>query len=96
MTEAARLSSITINDEYRTLVSAFANAIIHGTTDGDVLDPRLLTGFSYVLRRAPTTVSAETAKLGSVLDSLRIRLDQAGRRAELETQHGVGCLGCHG
>lgn len=81
--EAAALSSIIDANEYRSLISGFANAIIRGTTDGDILDPDLLTNFAYALRRAPTTLSAETAKLGSVLDSLHQRLN---RRAVEQNQ----------
>ncbi|KAJ5496704.1 hypothetical protein N7463_008691 [Penicillium fimorum] len=84
--EAAALSSIA-DDEYSVLISAFANAIIQGTTDGDVLDPNILKDFAYALHRAPATLSAATAKLGSLLDSLQKRLDQAQKRAELETQY---------
>ncbi|KAL2005064.1 hypothetical protein VTN00DRAFT_2914 [Thermoascus crustaceus] len=53
--------------------------------DGNILDPKLLTSFAYVPRRAPSTLSAETAKLGSVLDRLQKRLEKAGRQAEVET-----------
>lgn len=63
--EAALLSSITTNGHYQSLALAFANAIIKGSADGNILDPKLLTSFAYVLRRAPGTLSAETAKLGS-------------------------------
>jgi len=85
--EAAALSEITDPNAYCSLISGFANAIIRGTTDGDILDPDLLTNFAYAFRRAPTTLSAETAKLGSVLDSLHLRLSRASSRAELETQY---------
>ena len=71
--------------------TGFANAIIRGTTDGDILDPDFLTNFTYALHRSPTTLSAETAKLGSVLDSLHQRLNRASRQAELETQYHLVC-----
>lgn len=89
--EAAALSSVTDANECRSLISGFANAIIQGTTDGDILDPDLLTNLAYALCRAPITLSAETAKLGSVLDSLHQRLNRASSRAELETQYHLVC-----
>ncbi|THC91705.1 hypothetical protein EYZ11_008830 [Aspergillus tanneri] len=90
--EAAAISLIVTNKEYHSLISAFANTIIQGTTDGDILDSNLLMNFGYALRRAPTVLSAENAKLGSVLDSLKRRLDKAGDRAEWETQYQLVCM----
>lgn len=89
--EAAALSSITDADGDRSLISGFANAVMRGTTDGDILDQSLLMNFAYALRRAPTILSAETAKFGSVLDSLHQRLSRASSRAELETQYHFVC-----
>jgi hypothetical protein len=89
--EASLLSLIVTKGDYEALLLAFANAIIKGTTDGNALDPKLLTHFACVLRRAPSTLYAETAKLGSVLDSLQTRLDKARSRAELETQYHLVC-----
>lgn len=85
--EAAHLSCCTTDEEYSNLLVAFSNVIIQGSRDGDILDPRLLASFIRVLRRAPSTLSAETAKLGSVLHCLEIRLENAVKRAEIETQY---------
>lgn len=91
VTEAASLSSIITGDEYQILISTFANAIIQGTNDGVILNPKMLMGFTRVLRHAPKILSAENTQLVSVLDSLRERLDKAGRRAEVVTQHQLVC-----
>ncbi|KAJ5679176.1 hypothetical protein N7462_007420 [Penicillium macrosclerotiorum] len=87
MPEVVQLASIATDEEYRTIIATFANRIIHGTADGDVLSPKLLLNFTRVLRRAPDVLSAETAHLGSVLDSLRERLEKAAHRAEVATQY---------
>ena len=51
VSEASALSSIAKdNHESLTeLVTAFANAIIEGTTDGNIKDPHLLGAFAHVL-----------------------------------------------
>lgn len=51
--EAAMLSSVLTDNQYRHIVTSFANTIIRGTTDGTILDPELLTCFAFVLRYAP-------------------------------------------
>lgn len=87
--EAAMLSSVVTDNQYRHLVTSFANTIIRGTTDGTILDPELLTYFAFVLRYAPHTLSAETHMLGSVLKSLQTRLEKAQRQSEPEIQYQV-------
>ncbi|KAL1880473.1 hypothetical protein Plec18167_003877 [Paecilomyces lecythidis] len=85
--EAAHLSCCPPEKEYPGLLAAFSNVIIQGTKDGNILEPALLASFAHVLRRAPNTLSAETAKLGSVLHCLQTRLENAVKRAETETQY---------
>ncbi|KAL1860837.1 hypothetical protein Plec18170_001351 [Paecilomyces lecythidis] len=85
--EAAHLSCCSPEEEYPNLLAAFSNVIIQGTKDGNILEPTLLASFAHVLRRAPNTLSAETAKLGSVLHCLQTRLENAVKRAETETQY---------
>ncbi|KAJ9351260.1 hypothetical protein DTO027B9_6493 [Paecilomyces variotii] len=85
--EAAHLSWCAPEKEYVDLLAAFSNVIIQGTNDGNILESTLLTSFAHVLRRAPSTLSAETAKLGSVLQCLQTRLENAVKRAEIETQY---------
>lgn len=87
--EAAMLSSVVTDNQYRHLVTSFANTIIRGTTDGTILDPELLTCFAFVLRYAPHTLSAETHMLGAVLKSLQTRLEKAQRQSEPEVQYQV-------
>lgn len=67
------LSSVVTDNQYRHLVTSFANTIIRGKTDGTILDSELLTCFAFVLRYAPCTLSAETHMLGSVLRTLQMR-----------------------
>ncbi|KAJ9214243.1 hypothetical protein DTO166G4_4088 [Paecilomyces variotii] len=85
--EAAHLSWCAPEKEYVDLLTAFSNVIIQGTNDGNILESTLLTSFAHVLRRAPSTLSAETARLGSVLQCLQTRLENAVKRAEIETQY---------
>ncbi|GAD94383.1 hypothetical protein TSTA_111040 [Paecilomyces variotii No. 5] len=87
--EAAHLSCCVPEEEYFGLLTAFSNVIIQGTNDGSILEPTLLASFAHVLRRAPSTLSAETAKLGSVLHCLQTRLENAVKRAETETQYQI-------
>jgi len=84
--------SITNADGYRSLIPGFANAIVRGTIDGNILDQILLMNFASALRHAPTILSAKTAKLGSVLDSVHQRLSRASSQAELETQYYFACM----
>lgn len=87
--EAEMLSSVVTDNQYRQLVTDFANTIIRGTTDGTILDPELLTCFAFVLRYAPHTLSAKTHMLGSVLKSLQTLLEKAQRQSEPEAQYQV-------
>ncbi|KZF19150.1 ARM repeat-containing protein [Xylona heveae TC161] len=90
--EATLLSTISTDQQYERLISTFGNVIIKGTTDGDILDRGILAGFTFVLRRCSGALSAETAKLGSVLGSLAKRLKNAIDQAEMETQYQLVCL----
>lgn len=83
------LSSVVTDNQYRHLVTSFANTIIRGTTDGTILDPELLTCFAFVLRYAPCTLSAESHMLGSVLKSLHMRLEKSKQQSEPEVQYQV-------
>ena len=88
--EAAQLSLITTDKQYYSLVLAFTDVICAGKTDGNVLDPRVLTNFAYVLRHA-TSLTAQNANLGSVLRSLVDRLKDTEDGAELEYQFHLLC-----
>lgn len=88
MPEAVMLSSSGIKgDQYQDLITAFANTIIHGTTDGSILPQGVLQSFACVLRKAPDALSASDSNLGSVLASLCGRLNEARSRAELKAQY---------
>ena len=88
MPEAAILSLSGIKgSQYQGLMMAFANTIIGGTTDGNILSPEVLQNFACVLRHAPDTLSASDSKLGPVLASLCGRLSDARCQAELKTQY---------
>jgi hypothetical protein len=91
MPEAALLSLIVHDGDYQALLLAFANAIIKGTADSLDLNTKLFMQFACVLHRAPSILTAETAKLRSVLDSLQKRLDKAISCAELEAQYQLIC-----
>ncbi|KAH0565556.1 hypothetical protein GP486_001052 [Trichoglossum hirsutum] len=85
--EAAELSSAVTGEDYQSLVLAFANAIINGTSDGGILDRKLLVSYAYVLQHAKGILSAATVELGSVLVSLQKRLEGAIKQAGNGTQY---------
>ncbi|KAH2345388.1 hypothetical protein KXW91_006727, partial [Aspergillus fumigatus] len=85
--EAAELSSAVTGEDYHNLVVAFANAIIKGTSDGNILDQKLLMNYAYVLQHAKGILSAATAQLGPVVVSLQKRLEGAINQAGNGTQY---------
>ncbi|KAE8359904.1 hypothetical protein BDV27DRAFT_162166 [Aspergillus caelatus] len=91
MNEISLLSEISTEEEYRKILTAFSNAMITGTEDGTIIHQKLLENFTTVLHRAKSTLTAENAGHGMVLDSLRRRLDSAVRDAALETQYHIVC-----
>ena len=88
--DAAKLSSVATEKDYEDLVEAFANAIITGTADGNILRPTLLLGFSQVLRHAGDIKWARNA-LGPVIGSLQSRLKSAVEQAGLDNQYHLIC-----
>ncbi|KAF7593184.1 hypothetical protein BBP40_011814 [Aspergillus hancockii] len=84
--EATQLVSVVNEEQYYTLISTFCNAIIEHTQDGNILDTKLLEAFAQALRRKGV-LSAETASLGSAMDSLSKRLNYATQRSEVKTQY---------
>ncbi|OKL55213.1 hypothetical protein UA08_09516 [Talaromyces atroroseus] len=85
--EVVELSSAVTRREYLDVVVAFSNAIIDGTSDGNILDEKLLTNYAYVLRRANGSLPPATAGLGSVLVSLQKRLNEVIKQAGSGTQY---------
>src|SRR6201996_5597468 len=53
--EAAALAAVATPTSYQDLSRAFNNAMIHGTADGNILEPQLLEGFTFILRHAEGT-----------------------------------------
>jgi hypothetical protein len=84
--EAAELSAAVTGEDYHKLILAFANAVIHGVTDGIILDGELLMNYAYVLQHARVP-SAATAPLGPVVVSLQKRLEAAIKQAGNGTQY---------
>ena len=84
--EAAALSAVARSKDYEDLLRAFQNAVTNGTMDGNVLDPEILLGLGRILGCAKNNVGANIP-LGSVLRSLRKRLESAVEEAEGERQY---------
>ena len=84
--EAAALSAVARFKVYEDLLRAFENAVANGTMDKTVLDPEILLGLGCVLGYAKDNVGANIS-LGSVLRSLRKRLESAVEEAEGERQY---------
>ncbi|ERT03243.1 hypothetical protein HMPREF1624_01549 [Sporothrix schenckii ATCC 58251] len=80
--EAAALAVVASPERYRELLWAFANAIIEGTTDDNVLHPVLCKSLVHVLRCSIPRDTADPStkvdsRLGTVLSSLKRRLESA-------------------
>ena len=88
--EAAALAPVTTDSSYRELFRAFINAMIKGTADGNILEPQLLKGFTFVLRCAEGTKKAEL-NLGPVMRTLQTRLKSAVEEAEPNIQYQLIC-----
>ena len=84
--EAATLSAVARSEDYSNLHEAFVNAVINGTMDRTVLDPEILLGLGRVLGFAKDNAGTNIS-LGSVLRSLRKRLESAVEEAEGERQY---------
>ena len=84
--EAAALSAVVRSKDYEDLLRAFENAVTRGTMDRTVLDPEVLLGLGRVLEFAKDNAGA-SIPLGSVLRSLRKRLESAVEEAEGERQY---------
>ncbi|EED11927.1 hypothetical protein TSTA_111040 [Talaromyces stipitatus ATCC 10500] len=85
--EVAELSSAVSGKDYLELTVALSNTVIKGTSDGSILDEKLLTNYAYFLRRANGSLSPATTVLGSVLMSLQKRLDEVIKQARNGTQY---------
>jgi len=83
--EAAALAPATTASSYRDLSRAFGNAVIHGTADGNILDPQLLHAYVYVLRCAGGDKTAHL-ELGRVMKSLQTRVAAAVQQADRASQ----------
>ncbi|KIH94875.1 hypothetical protein SPBR_03561 [Sporothrix brasiliensis 5110] len=92
--DAASLAPILDRYHYQLLIWSFVDALTKGTTDGQILQPRLCDTFVRVIRWADRL--GDSAKndsepidmrLGPVLESMKKRLDAAGRQAEPGTQY---------
>ena len=84
--EAAALSAVARSKDYEDLLRAFENAVTNGTMDKTLLDPELLLGLGRILGCAKDNAGANIP-LGSVLRSLRKRLESAVEEAEGERQY---------
>ncbi|KAL8310386.1 hypothetical protein RB597_010302 [Gaeumannomyces tritici] len=84
--EAAALAPATTASSYQNLSRAFGNAVIHGTADGNTLEPKLLEAFVSVLRCADGGKTADV-ELGNVMASLQERLKKAANHADPKTQY---------
>ncbi|RAL09110.1 uncharacterized protein BO97DRAFT_480255 [Aspergillus homomorphus CBS 101889] len=90
LVEAAQLASVTEEEQYKLLMLAFSNAIIHNTSDNNVLDTALLQAFVLALQ-SKGVLSAESHNLGATLNSLYKRLDFAPKAAEIEKVYHLIC-----
>ncbi|KAF9770479.1 hypothetical protein IL306_011985 [Fusarium sp. DS 682] len=88
--EAAILAPATTASSYQDLSRAFNRAMVQGTADGNILEPQLLEGFTFVLRCAEGNKRAEI-ELGPVMQSLQRRLNDAVEQAEPKTQYQLIC-----
>ena len=84
--EVVEISSVAKNEDYKDLVAAYANTIINGTSDRNILDPKLLLGFSKVLRNAQCIEWASGA-LGGLMAALQSRLTTTIHQAGREDQY---------
>ncbi|SCO92675.1 uncharacterized protein FRV6_16803 [Fusarium oxysporum] len=75
-----------MNAFYQDPSRAFNRAMVQGTADGNIREPQLLEGFTFVLRCAEGTKRAEI-ELGPVMQSLQRRLNDAVEQAEPKTQY---------
>ena len=75
------------------LLTAFANLIAKGTSDGNIKESEVLSAFTYVLWNAKDLPITVESNLGSVLGSLAKRLKLAISLADRQTQYElVRCL----
>jgi len=84
--EAAALASAATASGYQDLSRAFGNMIIHGTADGNILEPQLLVAFVSVLRCAGGDKTADV-ELGRTTKSLQTRLKAAVDQADPRSQY---------
>lgn len=75
--EAAKLSRFTSQENYKALFGAFINVMAHGTSDGNLLDARLLTAFNEVLCSPLAKVVSRQLPLGNAMQILTRRLETA-------------------
>lgn len=92
--EAAALAPVVLFDTYETLFRAFTNAVVAGTADGQIMDPRTCTLFVSVLQLSIAKSQLRLVhpapfdmQLGTVLASIRSRLAQSVEQAEVATQY---------
>ncbi|ERS96509.1 hypothetical protein HMPREF1624_07425 [Sporothrix schenckii ATCC 58251] len=92
--DAASLAPILDRYHYQLLVWSFVDALTKGTTDGQILQPRLCDAFVRVLRSADRLRDSAKndsepidMRLGPVLESMKKRLDAADRQTESGTQY---------
>ncbi|CAK7213437.1 hypothetical protein SEUCBS140593_001853 [Sporothrix eucalyptigena] len=91
--EAAALALVASPESYKKLLRAFINAITEGTADGNVLHPHLCKGLVHVLRcsiprnQADHTSTKIDNRLGTVLSSLKKRLESAVEQGDLYAEY---------
>lgn len=86
LAELIRISAVARDNDYTDLLRVYANAIIKGKADGNLLNPSLLYGLSTILRNAHDPSCAREA-LAYVMGNLQQRLVLATDNAGPETHY---------
>jgi hypothetical protein len=90
--EAARLSRFLSDDTYIQLLRIFTNSIASGTQDRTSPDPELLQCLIFVIRVGQVrNISIHNNPLGSLLDTLKSRLETAQKYSDKQQQYDLIC-----